>query len=293
MNRLKAKALTKVASQAWAYDQRHRSIVLLTEALRRDPSNTEILINLATAFGKQRQYEKAEELLARVLEFAPRKASMHRRVAQSYAEIDRPERAVESYRRSLELNRDTSVTVATLLELASLYERRHQLEDADVAVQDALRRDPNNEHAQLQHALLFRRRGESSRAEMAFRSLVTDASHTVVNTRSGMVRIGSIARRARRVRRSYEALLEAKKLISPHAQPAQLQNREVLKRNLQLIESLDKSCYERWRAAASNDHPYRIAAITSHPRSGTTLVEQLLDSHDQVISADEFDVFAQ
>ena len=31
--------------------------------------------------------------------------------------------------------------------------------------------------------------------------------------------------------------------------------------------------------------------LTSHPRSGTTLVEQVLDSHDQLISADEFDVF--
>jgi len=72
MNRLKAKALTKVAGQAWGYDQRYRSITLLTEALRRDPANPDVLISLATAFGKQRHYEKAEELLTRVLELAPR-----------------------------------------------------------------------------------------------------------------------------------------------------------------------------------------------------------------------------
>src|SRR5215467_2878560 len=62
MNRLKAKALSKVAGQAWSFDQRHRSIVLLTEAVRRDPTNVEILLSLATALGKQREYEKAEEL---------------------------------------------------------------------------------------------------------------------------------------------------------------------------------------------------------------------------------------
>ena len=33
--------------------------------------------------------------------------------------------------------------------------------------------------------------------------------------------------------------------------------------------------------------------LTSHPRSGTTLVEQVLDSHDELKSADEFDVFTQ
>src|SRR5258707_7629442 len=72
MNRLKAKALTKVAGHVWGYDQRHRSVVLLTEALRRDPTNPDMLLNLATALGKQRNYEKAEELLARVMELAPR-----------------------------------------------------------------------------------------------------------------------------------------------------------------------------------------------------------------------------
>ncbi len=139
MNRLKAKALTKVAGQVWGYNERHRSIVLLSEALRRDPNNPEILVNLATALGKQRHYEKAESLLVRLLELAPGKASIHRRVAQTYAAIDRPERAVEYYRRSLELNSDTSVTVPTFLELAGLYERRHQLDDAQSAVQEALR----------------------------------------------------------------------------------------------------------------------------------------------------------
>src|SRR6476646_1624846 len=160
MNRLKAKALTTVASQAWGNDERNRSIGLLTEALRRDPKNPDILISLATALGKQRQYEKAEELLTRVLELTPGKASMHRRVAQSFTEIDRPERALECYRRSLELNRDTSVTVPTLLELASLYERRHQLDDASAAVAEALAREPANEQAQLQQAIIDRRRRE-------------------------------------------------------------------------------------------------------------------------------------
>ena len=68
MNRLKAKALAKVAGRAWGFDERHRSIALLTEAVRRDPSDPEILLSLATAVGKQRDYVKAEELLSRVLE---------------------------------------------------------------------------------------------------------------------------------------------------------------------------------------------------------------------------------
>jgi hypothetical protein len=49
--------------------------------------------------------------------------------------------------------------------------------------------------------------------------------------------------------------------------------------------------FDRWRKLAENDSAYRIGILTSHPRSGTTLVEQILDSHDDLTSADEFDVF--
>jgi hypothetical protein len=79
----------------------------------------------------------------------------------------------------------------------------------------------------------------------------------------------------------------------PYATEARLQNQDTLNRNQQLVDALNKDRYESWQQPAENDTPYRIAALTSHPRSGTTLVEQVLDSHDQVVSADEFDVFAR
>src|SRR4029079_16764444 len=90
MNRLKAKALTQVAGQAWANNMRYKTVALLSEALRRDPKNPDILISLASAHGKQRFYHEAEALLARVLDLAPRKASIYRRVGETYAKIDRP-----------------------------------------------------------------------------------------------------------------------------------------------------------------------------------------------------------
>ena len=68
MNHLKAMALNKFARHAWDYDDRYKSITLLNEALRRDPTNPEIIVNLAMACGKQRHYERAEELLSRLLE---------------------------------------------------------------------------------------------------------------------------------------------------------------------------------------------------------------------------------
>jgi tetratricopeptide (TPR) repeat protein len=293
MNRLKAQALTKVAGQAWGYDQRRRSILLLSEALRRDPKNPDILLKLATAYGKQRFYDKAEEMLSRVLELAPRKAAIHRRVAQVYGEIDRPERAVECYRRSLELNSDTSVTVPTLLELAGLYERRHQLDDARAAVQDALNREPDNEHARLQQAVLDRRRGEISGAESTLRALAADHVRTWSTRAQAGYELAQLFDDLGQYDDAFQALLSAKKLMSAQAANFRRESRETVARNRQLLEGVDKACYDRWEKTGESDKPYRIAALTSHPRSGTTLVEQVLDSHDDAISADEFDVFTR
>jgi tetratricopeptide (TPR) repeat protein len=293
MNQLKAKALTQVAGQVWGYDQRHRSIVLLTEAMRRDPNNPDILLRLATALGKQRHYEKAESLLARLLELAPGKASIHRRVAQAYAAIDRPERAVECYRQSLALNSDTSVTVPTLLELAVLYERRHQLEDAQSVVEEALAREPANETALLENAILNRRRGDVAEAESAFRTLVADPSNTWQTRAQASYELAQLLDGQERFDDAFDALLGAKRLIKPHAAAAINKNQETLRRNQQVVEQLDKLRFDRWRELAENDSAYRIGILTSHPRSGTTLVEQLLDSHDDLTSADEFDVFTQ
>jgi tetratricopeptide (TPR) repeat protein len=293
MSHLKAKALAKVANRAWAFNQRYKTITLLSEAVRRDPTNPDILITLATACGQQRYYDKAEELLARALQLAPRKASMHRRVAQAYAAIDRPERAVECYRRSLDLNRDTSVTVPTLLELAGLYERRHQLDDAQAVVEEALSREPENEDALLQRAILYRRRRDLAPAEAALRSLAADTARSWRIRADASYELAQLLDDAGQYDGAFEALVAAKRLFAPHAAVCRQQSQFTLDKNQQVIDSLDKSHYERWRELPENDHPYRIAALTSHPRSGTTLIEQLLDSHDQLISADEFDVFSQ
>jgi tetratricopeptide (TPR) repeat protein len=293
MNRLKAKALTQVASRAWGFNLRYKTIPLLTEALRRDPKNTDILLKLATACGRQRFYDQAEQYLARALELAPRKAALCRLVAQTYAMIDRPDRAIECYRRSLELNRDTTVTVPTLLELAGLYERRHQLDDARTVIDEALQRDPGHEEAQLQQAVLDRRRGQVADAELKLRALVDDQSRSPTTRAQASYELAQLLDDQERFDDAFTAFVAAKRLLKPYATPFREQSQMTFQRNQELLGSLDRSTYESWRKVAETDRVYRFSVLTSHPRSGTTLIEQVLDSHDELISADEFDVFAE
>lgn len=49
---------------------------------------------------------------------------------------------------------------------------------------------------------------------------------------------------------------------------------------------------ERWAAGTTDLQPARrVAFLCGHPRSGTTLLEQLLDAHPEIISAEETHIF--
>jgi tetratricopeptide (TPR) repeat protein len=290
MNRLKAKALTQVAGQAWAFNQRHKTIALLTEALRREPTNVKILLQLASACGRQRDYTRAEELLARLLHLAPRKASVVHQAAQVYAAIDRPERAVECYRRCLELYRDDSKRPPALLELALLYERRHELDAAQAAIEEALHYDANNEEAIFQQAMLRRRGGDASQTEGVFRTLAEDAARSPAIRSQAWYELAHQLDAAGEFDDAFRALLAAKQIARQYAGPHLREHETTRSKTQELVQQLDQSWYDKWAAAAEQDSPYRFAVLTGHPRSGTTLVEQVLDSHAEAVSADEFDV---
>jgi tetratricopeptide (TPR) repeat protein len=293
MNHLKAMALKNVAKQAWGNNQRYKTIALLTEALRREPANPEILLELATAYGKQRYYQRANDLLERLITLAPRSASIYRRVGQTYSLIDRPERAIEYLTRSLELNRETAATVETQLDLAGLYERSHKLAEAQQMVTEALRQEPDNERGRLLRATLEHRVGNVSSAESGLRELLkSETCHITTRAQAGY-ELAQLCDEQGQYDSAFEALKAAKHLLRPHAKGFLQLNQETLHKNQELLSDLDKSVYDRWVEKAAEDTAYRIAVLTGHPRSGTTLIEQVLDSHDRVKSADEFDVFSQ
>ncbi len=66
----------------------------------------------------------------------------------------------------------------------------------------------------------------------------------------------------------------------------------IRKRNERMLEVITRDHFQRWHAQGPASEPLRLALLTGHPRSGTTLAEQVLDSHTDLASADEFNTFS-
>ena len=84
------------------------------------------------------------------------------------------------------------------------------------------------------------------------------------------------------------AFLEAKRLLRPAAEPP-LKTLEGIQARVQEMEtSISPAFFDRWRDAHAALGPARrLAVLCGHPRSGTTLLEQLLDSHQEIVAAEE------
>ncbi len=89
------------------------------------------------------------------------------------------------------------------------------------------------------------------------------------------------------------ALLEAKAILRMTAEPARRILRVKQAGMKQIQTGISAATVERWRKAGETElQPRRrLALLCGHARSGTTLLEYVLDAHPQIISADESSVF--
>jgi len=84
------------------------------------------------------------------------------------------------------------------------------------------------------------------------------------------------------------ALFAAKSELRAKAEPLLAEWHRRARRREQFADALNAEVLQRWRESATQLRPVgNIAILAGHPRSGTTLLEQMLAAHPAVISTDE------
>ena len=93
---------------------------------------------------------------------------------------------------------------------------------------------------------------------------------------------------------AFQELTQAKEIFSRAAMPYLEDAMAIARSAKKTFRTITAEHCQRWSSARSELKPLAggLALLTSHPRSGTTLLEQVLDSHPHAISADELQVLA-
>ncbi len=278
------------ARALWHANRFDESLELFEKAIRKYPQNLVALVDASRAFGARFEIIRAEAIIDRLVKFGAHKPELLHLAGQSYRMIFRPDKAIQCFEKVVAATREIP---DAQLELAVLYERRHRLAEAHLLIEDCLRAAPDYLEAELFRGRLLRRMGDAAAAEAVFMKLAANAgAHPMVRAQA-WTEVSHELDQQGDFDGAMQAMLNCKELLLKDSAPL-WQESEALQGHLKsLADSLEPAHFKRWADAAKVFPQCKQAVLASFPRSGTTLLEQVLDSHPGVVSSDEREAFGR
>jgi tetratricopeptide (TPR) repeat protein len=278
----------QAATESWQRRDFQQSIEILERASRLDPGNFGILLDLGNFYGNRFDYPAAGRCFEKAVRLAPQKTETLVIAGQLSRDFGNHAMAEGYFRRAMESKADSP---EILVKLAEIYERLRRLAEAVELADRALRLDGTHASALLLRAKLYRQAGHSSEAEKLLRSFLLSKAEPAVYAQ-GWYELGGVLDREGRYDEAMAAFLEAKTLLSPNAGP-HLAELKIVRQRIQIMrENLNVKTLKRWLdSVPSLSPPRRLALLCGHPRSGTTLLEQVVDSHPDIVSLEETAIF--
>jgi tetratricopeptide (TPR) repeat protein len=242
----------------------------------------------------QRNVKLAQRAWEKAIQLEPHNAELHVQIGHQYESLRRPEQARSCFARAAAVVSPTSMDAR--ISLAVLLERQHKLTEARAVVAKCLALDPRDEQARFVSAVLDRREHSFERAELQLRALVAEEPKHPYIRHACRYELAQILDRTDRIEEAMKLLVEAKQIVGSQTETetllrnydltAEATRRFALAQPKQVLATWAKSFPPEKRQAIPS-----LAFLGGHPRSGTTLLEQILDAHSSVAALDEPSAF--
>jgi tetratricopeptide (TPR) repeat protein len=282
--------LARLLNTADEARQRHefqQCVEILERASRLDPANVNLLLNLGHAHGLNFDYTASERCFEKAIRLTSKKTEVLVGAALRARDFGNHTMAAHYYRLAAE---KPDVPPDALVALAEISERQRQLAEAAQLIERALRLKPDLPTAVLVRARLERQAGRLVEAEKILSSFPAGAERDA--QARAQYELGGILDRQGRYDEAMTAFLAAKEFLAPDAAPHIAGAQRIRDQLKELRNRVNPDTFQRWRDGTRELQPWhRLTLLCGHPRSGTTLLEQVLDSHPDMVSAEETNIF--
>jgi len=269
-----------------------KSLKLFEKVVRKQPKNVLALTDAARAHGQRYELETALKFIRQILRISGGDARGLLMAGQSLRMSHRQDEALdtlEEARKADPKNQDVH------LELAVLYERRHQLEDALESVNQFLGIVPGQSEGLLLRARILRRLGDAGEAVGIYEGLTTGSRSPLQTKAQAANEWAHLLDSQGGYDDAFQKLQESKVILAKVPEFAQTVERS--KKEQQWAEhfnaSLTSEQIEGWIARGGDLAVEKSILLTGCPRSGTTLIEKILDAHPEIVSTDELGAFTE
>lgn len=282
-----------LARALWKQQRFDEALRAMGEAVRQAPNDPRVLIEAARSYGHRYQIERTLNLLEKAQRLGKGQYAIQHAIGESYRLLGRLGDAESCFQRACKLASHPQ----SQLDLATIWERRHRLDEANELIDSALAKQPDFGAAQILQAAIARRKGESTRAESLLQSIIANQQLPPAVQAQAWGELVTLLDTQDQYDAAWDAALRCKQLLLPQAEPQWKVATFVLDRCRQMMDTLTPEHFQRWASvdsdsALANLEPKKVALLTGFPRSGTTLLQRVLDAHPQIVSTEERDLFA-
>ncbi len=260
------------------------------DLVKRFPGVAQLWFELGIAAGGDLDFALAGEALHRAADMSASDATMLILVGQQFHRLRRLDEARNCFQRAVAAE---PASVPARISLADWFERERRWDDAWENVEACLKAQPQDDQARYFRAFLLYRKGRHAEAEAALRQLVKgvlrDPNARVSSRHLLGVVLDELGQYAEAIQWLREAKAEMRKTRDTSSLEREYEKGALQRR--QLAEGLTSATLERWRSEAGAAGGRPLALLGGHPRSGTTLLEQVLGAHPQVLAFDESEAF--
>jgi tetratricopeptide (TPR) repeat protein len=257
-------------------------------ALRLVPDEPSLLTTLGNLLSQAGRHHDAEAVYRHAVERDRGNLTSLQGLAQTYLNLGDYVSAEAQYRSALAVNPRWPDALSGL---ALIAQRRGDPQVATSLARRALEGDPAHSGALLVLTQIAAMDGDFAQAEVYARAALRSPSIDGPDRATALTRLADALHAQARYGEAMDAYREAKSLLHAYYQ------REYVRpgvetpgvRTRRLADALANADPAPWRSEPPDDDAKssRLAFLVGFPRSGTTLLEQILDSHDDVVTLEE------
>jgi tetratricopeptide (TPR) repeat protein len=260
---------------------------------RSGKATAEIWFEYGSAAAALRGYALADRVWRKAIQAEPENAALLTQIGHHYESIRMPERACDCFAQAA---RTTREAIDPRISLAVLWERQHRLGEAREMVAQCLAVDARDEQARFVTAILDRRENQLDRAEAGLRDLLSsEPKHPYVRY-ACRYELARLLDHIGQTDQAMKLLGEAKQIIRSLADVDVLLKSydRAISAASQFTLAQPRNVLLSWAKTFSNHIRCGLpplAFLGGHPRSGTTLLERVLDAHPRITAFDESSAF--
>lgn len=261
------------------------------DLIKRFPRVAELWFELGNAASGHLDFHLAQDAYKRARKLAPENASLLSLIGHQFQNLRQLDDARSCYDQAVLANPHS---VDARINLAVWLEKDRRLEEAWEQVEAARALHPNDDQIRYFRAFLLHRRKEYALAETELRDLIRDEPRYPYVKYASRHLLGVVLDQLGQYDEAMRWLLEAKAVVRTITDTSALERGydEGERQRKELLNGLTTATIRSWRNEVTTD-PHQFAFLGGHPRSGTTLLEQILDANPAVLAFDEPVAFAQ